>query len=222
MRRHLMEEVRMNEIKKVIESKQFAVALLRACGLNFEEIYEAPDHYVPYWITEAERLKLKQGIYEEIIDDKLIVYKNISEDCVEEFVSEVLFKEVPDIKKDATESLELAECYNYAVETFKDEVYVRICDRSATPHPRVAIMTKAVQKIITENFGETAYVVTTKRGDLFVFSYEEDPFDVTNCIVDSRIGILSREFEVLLLDKNHLSNVFSIKTYEGDTYGCFI
>lgn len=221
MCRHLMEEVKMIEIKKAIESEQFVDAILRACGFNVKEIYEAPDHYVPYWITEAERMTLKQGIYEEIIDDKLIVYKNISENCIEEYVSEELFKEVPDIKKDATQYLELTERYNYVVETFKDEVYVRILDISTTPDPRVALMTKAVQKIITEKFGETVYVVTTERGDLFVFSHD-DPYNVTKSIIDSRTGMLSREFEVLLLDKNHLSNVFSIKTYVGDMYGCFI
>ncbi len=180
---------------------------------NNEGYVFEPEPYVANWITEEERTALPENIFEEMIDDRLIVYKRTGDAGNNEYASMYEVENNPWIMEKAHEYLGIIESYNYEVQEFEGENFIRIIDCFSTSDPRCTLMTKAVQSILTERFGDAMYITMTERNDLFAFSLEEDPFDVARNIMESKLGMLSSNFDVVLHDQKRLTNVFKITQF---------
>lgn len=180
-----------------------------ACLANFE----APEDYTPFWITNEERKALSTDTFVERVNGKLTVYKNTAKDGFDAYATKDDVANNPTIREEAAEYLEMIEKYQYEFVEFIGEKFVRVMDKDTCPDPRNIIMTQAFRIMMNERYGESAYVVTTTRGVLFTFNATEDPFDVLKDIICSDLGELDREFEVFLIQKNHLINTFKINTY---------
>ncbi|MCD4712884.1 MAG: hypothetical protein K8R73_06330 [Clostridiales bacterium] len=180
---------------------------------NSEAYKENKESYMPHWLTENERIMLSENVFDEIIDGKLIVFMKSSNHENSRYVTEEEMKNNPKIREEAISNLNMIESYDYKIKEYKEDKFIRIQDVNAIPEPRSALLTKVVQGILTTEFGEDVYVVTTGRGLLLAFSIDEDPIDVLKNILLSEIGLLDREFEVLSLNKGMLENIFKVTTY---------
>lgn len=181
-----------------------------ACLANFE----APEDYTPFWISNEERKALSTDTFVERVNGKLTVYKNTAKDGFDAYATKDDVANNPTIREEAAVYLDMIEKYQYEFVEFKGEKFVRVMDKDTCPDPRSIIMTQAFRVMMNERYGESAYVVTTARGVLFVFAANEDPFNTLKSILFSDSGLLDRAFEVFLIENDQLINVFKLNTYD--------
>lgn len=175
--------------------------------------FEVPEDYTPFWITNEERKALSTDTFVERVNGMLIVYNNTAKDGFNAYATLDDVKNNPNIREEAADYLEMIEKCHFEFVKCDSDKYFRVMDKDASPDPRNIIMTKSFKRMMNERYGDSAYVVTTARGVLFAFSATEDPLSILNDIVCSDLGQLDREFEVILIQKDQLINIFKLKTY---------
>ncbi len=216
-----MEEFIMKRFNNNI--KEGSKALLEAIFYEDKEIieqidacladFDVPENYTPYWVTEEERKELSSDTLVERVNGKLSVYKNSAKEGFDAYVTLDDVKNNPNIREEATDFLDMIEKYDYEIVKFEGEKFIRVMGKVVSPNPRNIIMTNVFRTMLQERYGNSAYVVTTARGVLFVFSAFEDPFNTLRKILFSDLGLLDREFEVLLIENDQLINTFKLRTY---------
>lgn len=176
--------------------------------------FDVPEDYTPYWITRTELNSLSSDTFVERVNGKLTVYRNLAKVGFDAYVTKDEVSNNPTIRGAAAEYLEMIDKYHYQLVEFEDEKFVRVMGRDASPDPRNIIMTNVFRNMMQERYGDSAYVITTARGALFVFGANEDPLNILKDILFSELGLLDREFDVFLVEKNQLANIFKLNTYD--------
>ncbi len=185
-------------------AQEISIAIEFLPVMNIERI-------LPYLITEDERTSLDESIYVETLEDgRYIIYHDDLVRRTQPFVTMKEVQELPNIRKMAFQNLEVVERFDYSLKGIEGTNVSRIIDEDRSIDPRIALLTNNVSKILSHSYQNHAYLVTTPRGDLFVFSSDEDPCKVVGEIMETSIGLLSERFDVLLYHEKKIVTATNI------------
>ena len=171
------------------------------------------DRIKPYLITENERINLDDEIYIETIEDgRHIAFHDSMVRYSQPFLTKKEAQQLSKIRETAFQNLEEVEEFEYSLNRIEGGRVARILDEHRHVDPRIALVTNNIFKILRENYQDHAHLVTTPRGDLFVFSIDEDPNQVVDIIMDSKVGLLSERFDILEYHDRHIRKLFTISS----------
>lgn len=169
---------------------------------------------LPFLLTTIEAETSSKDIYTETLDSgEMITYYDPMLGKSRRLLSKGDSEDLKDFKTKAFTQIQLMEDFDFKVELIEGEVFVRILDRDCQVHPKVMLLTGKVKNLISEKFGDEAYLVVSESENLFAFSADEDCYETLGDLVHSQIGATGEQVSCYHFQNGCLENVMTLTLY---------